>query len=123
MNIEETEQQVQSRAPNRLLVEEPTSDDNSICLMHSEKMKELKVFNGEPVLIKGKRRNKTLVIAIKDDRLDVSKIAINKVVRNNLKIKLGDLVTVTVPEAVPDLKKIHILPYQDTIEGITGDLT
>lgn len=48
-------------------MEEPASDDNSICLMHSEKMKELKVFNGEPVILKGKRRNKTLVIAIKDD--------------------------------------------------------
>lgn len=64
-----------------------------------------------------------MVIAIKDDRIEVSKIAINKVVRNNLKVKLGDLVTVTVPEAVQDLKKIHILPYQDTIEGLTGDLT
>lgn len=104
-------------------MEEPTSDDNSICLMHSEKMKELKVFNGEPVLLKGKRRNKTLLIAIKDDKLDPSKIAINKVVRGNLKVKLGDLISVTVPEQVPDLKKIHILPYADTIEGITGDLT
>lgn len=86
-------------------------------------MKELKVFNGEPVLLKGKRRNKTLLIAIKDDKLDPSKIAINKVVRNNLKVKLGDLITISVPEQVPDLKKIHILPYADTIEGITGDLT
>ena len=110
MNIEAPET-APARAANRLLVEEPTSDDNSICLMHSEKMRELKVFNGEPVLLKGKRRNRTLVIAIKDDRLEVSKIAINKVVRTNLKVKLGDLVTVTVPEAVPDLKKIHVLPY------------
>lgn len=111
MNIEEPEQQTIARAANRLMVEEPQSDDNSICLMHEDKMKELKIFNGDPVLLRGKRRNKTLVIAIKDNKLDVGKIAINKVVRNNLKVKLADLVTVSVPEAVPDLKKIHILPY------------
>jgi transitional endoplasmic reticulum ATPase len=62
--------------------------------MHEDKMRELKIFNGDPVLLKGKWRNKTLVIAIKDNKLDVGKIAINKVVRNNLKVKLADLVTV-----------------------------
>lgn len=43
-------------------------------------MRELKIFNGDPVLLRGKRRNKTLVIAIKDNKLDSGKIAINKVV-------------------------------------------
>ena len=57
-------------------------------------MKEPKIFNGDPVILRGKRRNKTLVIAIKDNKLDAGKIAINKVVRNNLKVKLADLVTV-----------------------------
>jgi transitional endoplasmic reticulum ATPase len=64
-------------------------------MMNDAKMKELKIFNGDPVLLRGKRRNKTLCIAIRDNKLEAGKIAINKVVRNNLKIKLGDLVTVT----------------------------
>jgi len=85
-------------------------------------MKELKIFNGDPILVKGKRRNRTLLIAIKDNRLPVTKIAFNKVIRNNLKVKLGDLVSVNVAEAVPDLKKIHIIPYEDTIEGLTGNI-
>lgn len=71
--------------------------------MHEEKMKELKVFNGDPVLVKGKRRNRTLLIAVKDNRLTNSKAAINKVVRGNLKVKLGDLVTINPAETVPDL--------------------
>lgn len=58
-------------------------------------MKELKIFNGDPVLLRGKRRNKTLCIAIRDAKLENEKIAINKVVRNNLKVKLGDLLTVS----------------------------
>jgi formylmethanofuran dehydrogenase subunit D len=37
------------------MVEEPSNDDNSICLLNEEKMRELKIFNGDPVLLKGKR--------------------------------------------------------------------
>ena len=55
------------RAPNRLIVENPTNDDNSICLMNEKKMKELEIYNGDPVLVKGKRRNKTLLIAIREN--------------------------------------------------------
>jgi transitional endoplasmic reticulum ATPase len=66
-------------------------------------MKELKIFNGDPILVKGKRRNTTLLIAVKDNRLTNSKVGVNKVVRGNLKVKIGDLVTVKPAEAVPDL--------------------
>lgn len=47
----------------------------------------------------------------------------NKVVRKNLRVRLSDIVTVKPAADVPNLTKIHILPMDDTIEGITGDLT
>lgn len=43
-------------------------------------------------------------------------------VRNNLRVRLGDIVTVN---ACPDIKygtRIHVLPIDDTIEGLTGNL-
>ena len=118
----EKDDKVIKRAPNRLIVENPSNDDNSICLMNEKKMKELEIYNGDPVLVKGKRRNKTLLIAIRENNLDEQKVAFNKVVRNNLKTKLGDLCTVTSVNECPNLKKIHVLPYADTIEGITGNI-
>jgi transitional endoplasmic reticulum ATPase len=120
MQVEE--QTTMKRAPNRLTVENPLNDDNSICAMHESKMKELKIYNGDPVLLKGKRRNKALCVAIRENSLDPSKIAINKVVRNNLRSKLGDFITVMPTQEVPNLKKIHVLPYADTIEGLTGSI-
>lgn len=66
-------------------------------------MKELKIFNGDPILVKGKRRNRTLLIAVKDNKLNNGKLAVNKVVRTNLKVKIGDLVTINPAETVPDL--------------------
>ena len=47
----------------------------------------------------------------------------NKVSRKNCRIRLGDIVTIKPAGEVPNLTKIHILPLDDTIQGITGDLT
>jgi transitional endoplasmic reticulum ATPase len=47
----------------------------------------------------------------------------NKCVRKNLRVRLSDVVSVRAAPDVPNLSKIHILPLDDTIEGITGDLT
>ena len=111
------------RAPNRLVADEPKNDDNSIVCMHEAKMKELKIFNGDPVILRGKRRNETLCIAIRDNTIDQTKMGVNKVVRNNLRVRLGDLVAVRPAPEVPNLKKLHVLPYKDTIEGLTGNIT
>ncbi|XP_035810610.2 transitional endoplasmic reticulum ATPase isoform X2 [Amphiprion ocellaris] len=46
----------------------------------------------------------------------------NRVTRNNLRVRLGDVISI---HACPDIKygkKIHVLPIDDTIEGLTGNL-
>jgi len=92
------------RAPNRLIVDNPQNDDNSIAVLHESKMKELKIFNGDAVLLKGKRRKKTMCIAIRDNTIkDAQKIAINKVTRNNIRSKLGDVITLNSLADVPNL--------------------
>ena len=47
----------------------------------------------------------------------------NKVVRKNLRVRLGDIVTIKPAGDLKNLTKIHVLPLDDTIEGISGDLT
>jgi len=90
--------------------------------MSPAKLNELKIYKGDPVLIKGKKRHETLCIALADTKLEDGKIRMNKVVRRNLRVRLGDVVSVKACSEVPNLTKIHILPLDDTIEGITGDL-
>ena len=46
----------------------------------------------------------------------------NKVVRSNLRVRLGDVVSV---HACPDIKygqRVHVLPIDDTIDGLSGNL-
>eukprot|EP00253_Pinus_taeda_P007214 PITA_07214 len=46
----------------------------------------------------------------------------NKVVRSNLRVRLGDVVSVHQCPDVKYSKRVHILPIDDTIEGVTGNL-
>lgn len=108
--------------PNRLLVEEAVNDDNSVVSLSQAKMDELRLFRGDTVLLKGKRRKETVCIVLSDDNCPDEKIRMNRVVRNNLRVRLGDVVSI---QSCPDVKygsRVHILPIDDTIEGLTGNV-
>jgi transitional endoplasmic reticulum ATPase len=113
----------QKKKPNKLMIDDSTKDDNSIVYMSQSKLNELKIFKGDPVLIKGKKRKETICIALPDSNITDDKIAMNKCVRKNLRCRLGDMVMIKSASEITNLTKIHILPMEDTIEGITGDLT
>ncbi|VDP05293.1 unnamed protein product [Soboliphyme baturini] len=86
------------------------------------KMDELQLFRGDTVIIKGKRRKDTVCIVLSDDTCPNEKVRMNRVVRSNLRVRLGDIVSV---QAQPDVKygkRIHVLPIDDTITGLTGNL-
>ena len=110
------------RGPNRLIVEESTNDDNSIAMMSQAKMNELNIMRGDTVLIRGKKRRETICIALVDNELEDGKIRMNRVVRKNARVRLGDIVSIQPCGDIPYGKRVHILPLDDTIEGLTGDL-
>lgn len=74
------------------------------------------------MLIKGKKRHESVAVAIMDEETDDNKIRMNKVVRKNLRVKLGDVVSLHSTGEVPYAKAIHVLPFDDSIQGITGNL-
>jgi transitional endoplasmic reticulum ATPase len=110
------------RAPNRLIVDEARNDDNSVVCLSPAKMEELQLFRGDTVLLKGKKGRDTVCIVLADEDTEDSNIRMNKVVRKNLRVRLGDVVSISACEDVPYCKKIHILPLDDTIEGVSGNL-
>ncbi|KAL0418229.1 UNVERIFIED_CONTAM: Cell division cycle protein 48 [Sesamum radiatum] len=110
------------KAANRLIVDEAVNDDNSVVSLHPATMEKLQLFRGDTILIKGKKRKDTVCIALADDTCEEPKIRMNKVVRSNLKVRLGDVVSVHQCPDVKYGKRVHILPFDDTIEGLTGDL-
>ena len=110
------------RSPNRLIVDDATNDDNSVISLSPAKMEELSLFRGDTVLIKGKKGRDTVCIVLADETCDDSSVRMNKIVRKNLRVRLADVVTVANCGDVPYGKRIHILPLDDTIEGVSGNL-
>merc|ERR1712123_389471 len=106
--------------PNRLIVEDAVNDDNSVVALSLAKMDELQLFRGDTVLLKGKKRKESVCIVLSDDTVGDEKIRMNRVVRNNLRLRLGDVVAI---QSCPDVKygkRIHVLPIDDSVEGLTG---
>jgi len=114
---------IQKKAPNKLIAEDATNEDNSTVYMSTAKMGELEIMRGDPVLLIGKRRKTTCCIALESEEIDDGKISMSKGIRNNIRVRLGDTVIVKAGTDVPNFTKVHVLPFEDTIEGLTGDLT
>ena len=84
-------------------VTDAVNDDNSIICLSNNTMETLQLFRGDTVLVKGKMRKDTVLIVLADDDLDDGSARINRVVRHNLRVKHGDMVTV---HACPDIKYV-----------------
>lgn len=114
------------KAPNKLIVEDATNDDNSVVMITNAKMEELKIFRAEHVIMKGKKRKQTMAIVLntpQGDPLEDGYIRMNKTVRRNLRVRLGDVITIHAAHDVPNGNRVHILPFDDTIEGVAGNVT
>uniref|UniRef100_A0A671P456 Transitional endoplasmic reticulum ATPase n=1 Tax=Sinocyclocheilus anshuiensis TaxID=1608454 RepID=A0A671P456_9TELE len=108
--------------PNRLIVDEANNEDNSIVCLSQVKMEELQLFRGDTVVLRGRKRRQTVCIILTDDTCGNERVRMNRVTRNNLRVRLGDVISIN---ACPDVKygkRIHVLPIDDTIEGLTGNL-
>ncbi|CAF0823596.1 unnamed protein product [Adineta steineri] len=108
--------------PNRLLVDDSTNDDNSVVALSQQKMDELQLFRGDTVLLKGKKRRETICIVLADDNCSNERILMNRVVRNNLRVRSGDIVSIQACSDAKYGKRIQVLPIDDTVEGMTGNL-
>lgn len=85
-------------------------------------MDELQLFRGDTVLLKGKKRRETVCIVLSHESCANEKIRMNRCIRNNLRVRLGDIVSI---QPCPDVKygkRIHVLPIDDSVEGLTGSL-
>ena len=80
MDVDKTGETIKSkRAPNRLVVDEAKSDDNSVVSLSAAKMEELQLFRGDTVTLKGKKGRDTVCIVLADDETEDVNIRMNKV--------------------------------------------
>ena len=63
----------------------------------------LGLSRGDVVLVKGKKQRDTILIALDNDDLGYGEARMNRVVRHNLRVEHGDIVTVY---PCPDIKYV-----------------
>ncbi|CAF1146070.1 unnamed protein product [Adineta steineri] len=108
--------------PNRLIIDDAVNDDNSVVALSQQKMDELQLFRGDTVMLKGKKRRETICIVLAADTCPNDRIQMNRTIRNNLRVRSGDVVSIQGCQDVKYGKRIHVLPIDDTVQGITGNL-
>ncbi|KAJ2388977.1 AAA ATPase cdc48, partial [Coemansia sp. RSA 2559] len=109
-------------APNKLIIDDATTDDASVTVISQNTMDKLGLFRGDIILVKGKKRKDTVLIVLPSEDCEDNKIQLHRVARNNIRTRLGDIVSIHPLPNIGNGNRIHVLPIDDTIEGITGDL-
>jgi len=117
------------KAPNKLYVGNDSDGDNSVIRLHPNKMEELDLIVGDTVLVHGKKRHSTIAIVQRtienddndDEEIKTSHILMNRVMRDNLRVRHQDLVRIKSVQDVPNLSSVTISPVEQTIQGIAGD--
>lgn len=79
-------------------------------------METLQLFRGDTVLVKGKKRKDTVLIVLADDDLDDGSARMNRVVRHNLRVKHGDIITVN---PCPDIKYVRSMSIRLSSQLLT----
>jgi len=110
-------------SPHRLLVELPSSQDNSVVALNTQRMEELGLFNGDTVLIRGRRGKETVCVVVPDDELPEDRARLPLIATKNLRVSVGeDRVSLKQFPDIKNAKRVHIVPFKDCLEGFEGDV-
>ncbi|KAH0576258.1 Cell division protein 48 [Spironucleus salmonicida] len=109
------------RFPNRFIVEDYADGDNSVVQINPTKFDQLELFQDDIVEIRGRFKKFTHAMVTPNPSLDPTKILMNKSVRKNANVNLGDIVSIHAAPEVQQGARIKILPFNDDVAGYTED--
>jgi transitional endoplasmic reticulum ATPase len=105
---------------NELTIEAGDADlDSSIALLHPTKMDELGFLEGDIIRLKGKRDREVLCIVQGSKKVSADSICVASMTRSNLLQSLGDTTKVYTCDNVPQASRALIVPFSDTMAGLS----
>ncbi|CAF1360359.1 unnamed protein product, partial [Rotaria sordida] len=108
--------------PNQLIVDDAVNNDDSVVTLSFELMEKLQLCKGDMIILKGEKHHETVRAVAPNPLCTINHIEMNRVVRNNLRVHLGDTVSIQVCKNIKRGRHIFVLPIDDTVQGITGNL-
>ncbi|CEL99139.1 unnamed protein product [Vitrella brassicaformis CCMP3155] len=111
-----------SKRPDLMLVDDAAGSDHSVITMHPSRLEKLGLFQGDYARVRGKKNKDTLAVVDVDDKMDEDKVRIPRIARRNLRVYVGDAVSVKPFERIKNIKHVVVVPFDDTVQSIAGDL-
>lgn len=109
------------------LVRAAVSDDDSVAMLSSNTLIELRLFGGDIVMLqvvkknkKAKKMNDVVLIAMHDESLSDGFVYLNNTARHNLYLAVGDEVRIRRCAKVRNIKRLAVQPLSD-VQSITAD--
>jgi transitional endoplasmic reticulum ATPase len=108
---------------NRPIAQQSTSDDNSIISMHPKRMEDLGFFNGDTVLLKGRRGRETVCVVVPEEKMEEEHIGLSKNALDWLRLAVNtDRVKVAQFPDIKNAKRVHVLPFKYSMGSFEGDV-
>ena len=79
-------------------------------------LQKLNLFKGDAFYVKSHLNKRTVLIALTDEKIEFGKVKLNKTICKNIGVCHGNEVQITSTNELNNLKKVHILPYKDTLK-------
>lgn len=109
---------IAERFNNRFIVDDLPNGDNSQVVINSNKLEALDLFQNDYVRLKGRFNRHTYAIVQADPEANPIRIRMNRVMRQNLSVNLGDLIILTPAPNLQYSSRIKIIPFMDDLEGL-----
>jgi hypothetical protein len=76
---------------NQLIIEDDVNGDRCLVKLSKNKMNEFQLLDCGTVMLEGEKNTKTVGTVVGDDSCPTNRIKMNRVVRNNLRVRLDDI--------------------------------
>jgi len=98
-------------------------DDAGTVYVSKAKLKELGLKDGCVVRLRGKKRRETVALLAVDKHLTDAQIRAGRAMRGNLRVRVGDVITVTMvkPSSIAKAQSVEVLAFAESIMGLQGD--
>ena len=105
-----------------LKVTDTAQDDNSVVWISKEKMEELNLIACDYVIICGIRLKETICHVVSSSKCLKRDIMMNETVRNNIQVRVNDVVRIRKISSICFAKTVVIAPIEETMANFSGPI-
>ncbi|UKK01201.2 cell division cycle CDC48-like protein/transitional endoplasmic reticulum ATPase [Theileria orientalis] len=115
---------LEGSSSNLFLLSDTFGGNNDVNVkIGKEQANRLSLMTGDFVRVRGRRRKETICGVDVNEEMKRNEIVLHEDVRRNLRLRLGDVVSINKIKNIPDVKIVYVLPFKDTIDPLIKQLS